>query len=107
MFRELSLGYIVKNWELSIQMKDDIALRKYIKTIAEGSMYTNFYILNADVLTSMCSATLFLLETPVHPPHLEPRFVKNYQAIGSKASLSGLSLLLRKMRVRHRIAIRG
>jgi hypothetical protein len=50
---------------------------------------------------------LFLLETPVHPPHLESRFVKNYQAIGSKASLFGLFLLLRKMRVRNKIAIRG
>jgi cytochrome P450 len=36
--------------------REDIALRKYIKTIAEGSMYTNFYILNTDVLTLMRSA---------------------------------------------------
>jgi hypothetical protein len=51
------------NWVFSEKNQDwgviGIALRKYIKTIAEGSMYTNFYILNTDVLTLMRSAITF------------------------------------------------
>jgi hypothetical protein len=47
-----------KDVEISGELQRIIALRKYIKTIAEGSMYTNFYILNTDVLTLMRSAIL-------------------------------------------------
>ena len=55
-----------------------IALRKYIKTIAEGSMYTNFYILNADVLTSMCSAIYRSESDPkIYPPGLRSKGHRN------------------------------